>query len=380
MQKYFYQNYKLGILGGGQLGRMLMQPCANYNVVTYVIDPDENAPCKGRCNYFEQGSITDFDSVYNFGKDKDLVTIEIENVNVAALKKLQSEGVKVYPQPEVIELIQDKSIQKQFYKSNNIPTADFVLIGSKGDIDQHLSFLPAFQKVSKGGYDGGGVQRLSDQKDLDLAFDSPGLLEKLVDFEKEISVIVARNEKGEISVFPPVELVFHPEYNLVDYLVSPAGLTEEQDKEASSIAKQVAEALGIVGILAVEMFLNKNGEILVNEVAPRPHNSGHQTIDANITSQYEQHLRAILGLPLGDTDIKIPSAMVNLLGEEGYSGPAIYQGIEEVLKLEGVNLYLYGKAMTKPHRKMGHITIVDHDITGLQEKVEFVKSTIKIIS
>lgn len=380
MEKYFYQNFKLGILGGGQLGRMLMQPCANFNVVTYVLDPDENAPCKGRCNFFENGSITDFDTVYNFGKDKDLITIEIENVNVEALKKLESEGVKVFPQPHVIELIQDKSIQKQFYKDNGIPTADFVLINGKADIDKHLNFLPAFQKVSKGGYDGGGVQRISGTQDLEKAFDAPGLLEKLVDFEKEISVIVARNSKGEITAFPPVELVFHPEYNLVDYLVSPASLTENQSAVAISIAERVAKALDIVGILAVEMFLDKNGDILVNEVAPRPHNSGHQTIDANLTSQYEQHLRAILNLPLGSTDIKIPSAMVNLLGEEGYTGSAIYDGIEDVLRQDGVNLFLYGKALTKPHRKMGHITIVDQNPERLHEKVEFVKSTIKIIA
>ena len=344
------------------------------------MDPSPYAPCKGVATEFVQGDITDEETVYAFGKTVDLLTIEIESVSISGLKRLQKEGVKVYPQPEVIEIIQDKRIQKQFYKDNNIPTADFILTDDKAAVANHTEFLPAFHKRGKGGYDGGGVVKITSANDVEKAFDAPGLLEKLVDFEKEISVIVARNEAGEIKTFPLVEMVFHPEYNLVDYLLSPAQVSEDVKQKAAKIATKVAEAFGIVGILAVEMFLTKNGEILVNEVAPRPHNSGHQTINGNYISQYEQHLRAILNLPLGATDIKIPSAMVNLLGEDGYTGDAIYQGIEEVLRVDGVNLFLYGKPTTKPHRKMGHITITDHDIDKLREKVDFVKKTIKIVA
>lgn len=376
----FYQDFKLGILGGGQLGRMLIQSCVNFNLTTSVIDPDSQAPCSGFSNEFRTGSLQDYETVYNFGKSVDLLTIEIENVNVDALEKLEQEGVKVYPQASVIKTIQDKRIQKQFYKDNNIPTADFVLIDSKDDIKKHEAFLPAFQKLGKGGYDGGGVQRLTSIADIDKGFDAPSLLEKLVDFKNEIAVICARNAKGEITVYPAVELVFHPEYNLVDYLLAPARLSPELEKKAQDIAEKTTEALGIVGILAVELFQTKDDEFLVNEVAPRPHNSGHQSINANFTSQYEQHLRAILNLPLGSTATKRPSAMVNLLGEEGYTGAAIYQGLDDILKIEGVNLFLYGKKITKPHRKMGHITIIDDDVDRLIEKVELVKKTIKVIA
>lgn len=376
----FYQDFKLGVLGGGQLGRMLIQSCVNFNVHTSVLDPDSKAPCSGFSNEFQKGSLQDFETVYNFGKQADLVTIEIENVNVDALERLQSEGVPVFPQPEVIRIIQDKRVQKQFYKDNNIPTADFVLINGKEELTNHLDFLPAFQKLGTGGYDGGGVQRLRSEADFDKAFDAPSLLEKLVDFDKEISVIACRNRQGDIAVYPAVELVFHPEYNLVDYLFAPANISEKLEKEAAVIAKDVVEKLGIIGILAVEMFVTKEGEILVNEVAPRPHNSGHQTINANYTSQYEQHLRAILGLPLGSTAMKRPSAMINLLGEEGHTGVAKYEGIEEILKIEGANVFLYGKQVTKPHRKMGHITIIDNDIEALKKKVELVKTAIKVIT
>ena len=314
MQK-FYQDFKLGILGGGQLGRMLIRSCVNFNVHTNVIDPDSNAPCAGIANEFVNGSLTDFDSVYDFGKKVDLLTIEIENVNIEALEKLEQEGVKVYPQPSAIKIIQDKRVQKQFYLDNGIPTADFVLTENLEEVNRNVDFLPAFQKVGKGGYDGGGVQRLNSSDDLSKAFDAPSLLEKAVDFEKEIAII-----------------------------------------------------------------LTKEGNILVNEVAPRPHNSGHQTINASFTSQYEQHLRAILDLPLGSTFTKKPSAMVNLLGEEGFTGMAVYEGLNEVLEIDGVNLMLYGKKITKPHRKMGHITIIGDDYRSLEEKVEKVKKTIKVKS
>lgn len=376
----FYSNFKLGVLGGGQLGRMLIQSCVNLDVYTSVMDPDSQAPCAGFSNEFRKGTITDYESVYNFGKQVDLLTIEIENVNIKALYKLESEGIPVYPQPRVIEIIQDKRIQKQFYKDNGIPTADFVLIETQEDIKKHENFLPAFQKLGKGGYDGGGVQRIADLGDLQKAFDAPSLLEKAVDFEKELSVITARNARGEVEVFPVVELVFHPAYNLVDYLISPASISPEIEEKARAIALDITQKLGIIGILAVELFLTKDGELLVNEVAPRPHNSGHQTINANYTSQYEQHLRAILNLPLGSTATKKPSAMVNILGAEGYTGHVIYEGIEEVMKIQGVNIFLYGKKITKPHRKMGHITIIDQDTEGLIKKVERVKELIKVIA
>ncbi len=379
MQK-FYQDFKLGVLGGGQLGRMLIRSCVNFNVHTNVIDPDPNAPCSGIANEFVNGSLTDFDAVYNFGKSVDLLTIEIENVNIEALEKLESEGVKVYPQPAAIKIIQDKRIQKQFYIDNDIPTADFVLTDDAVAVKQNSDFLPAFQKVGKGGYDGGGVQRLSSAEDLRKAFDAPSLLEKAVDFEKEIAVIVSRNPKGDVVAYPAVEMVFHPEYNLVDYLLSPARLNDDIEETAAEIAKKVIDKLDMVGILAVEMFVTKEGDILVNEVAPRPHNSGHQTINASYTSQYEQHLRAILNLPLGSTFTKKPSAMVNLLGEEGYTGMADYEGLDEALAIDGVNLMLYGKKITKPHRKMGHITIIGDDYRSLEEKVEKVKELIKVKS
>jgi len=378
--KAFYKDFKLGILGGGQLGRMLIQACTNLDVDTCVLDPSPVAPCRGLANEFVQGELTDFDTVYAFGKQVDLLTIEIENVNVAALQQLENEGLPVYPQPRVIDIIQDKRKQKQFYQEQGIPTADFVLVDSKADIEKHRDFLPAFNKLGRGGYDGGGVVRLDSVDEIQRAFDAPGLLEKSVDMDREISVIAARNAHGDIAIYPIVECVFNPDYHLVDYLISPSTLSNTLQNQAIDIAKKLVEKLDIVGILAVEMFISRSGEVLVNEVAPRPHNSGHQTIDANVTSQYEQLLRAILNLPLGSTAINKPSAMVNLLGEEGYTGPVHYTGLNSLLLIPGVHLYLYGKAETRPWRKMGHITIVDEDRTNLISKVEQVKQTIKAVS
>lgn len=376
--KAFYQDFKLGILGGGQLGRMLIQSCINFNVHTCVLDPDPKAPCHALANEFREGSLRDFDTVYEFGKQVDLLSIEIENVNVEALYRLEREGLAVYPQPRVIEIIQDKRKQKQFYRDHGIATADFVLVDGRDDVCRHQAFLPAFHKLGQGGYDGGGVQRLNGPEDLDKAFDAPGLLESFIDFEREISVIAARNVKGEVAVYPAVECIFHPEYNLVDYLLAPSSASETVLKRAEALARQVVESLEITGLLAVEMFVTRDGEVLVNEVAPRPHNSGHQTINANDTSQYEQHLRAILGLPLGSTAINKASAMVNLLGAEGFTGPARYEGLAEVLAIPGVNIFLYGKKLTKPHRKMGHVTILDKDVASLRAKVQQIKETIKV--
>lgn len=361
------------------MGRMLIQSGIDFNIQFSVLDPDVSAPC-ANISKFTVGKLTDFQTVIDFGKECDLITIEIENVNVAALKELVKQGKKVYPQPDVIELIQDKRTQKEFYKRHNIPTADFILTSDKQEVLANKHFLPAVNKLGKEGYDGRGVQILRSEKDLSKAFDAPSLLEKLIDFEKEIAVIVARNEKGEIKSYPAVEMVFHAEANLVEYLFSPAQIADVVALQADSIAKAVIQKLNMIGLLAVEMFVTKDGQVLVNEVAPRPHNSGHQTIEANVTSQYEQHLRAILNLPLGDTSTLLASAMVNLLGEENYTGEAIYQGMEDVLKVDGAHVHLYGKMKTKPFRKMGHVTIVDDDKESLKKKVNFVKQTFKVIA
>lgn len=373
--KSFY-GLRLGILGGGQLGRMLIQAASNYNVHCIVLDLDTNAPCKHSSKEFIKGDLLDFDTVYNFGKNVDLLTIEIEHVNVDALEKLQKEGLTIFPQPEIIRMVQDKGLQKEFYKKNNIPTADFNLIENKNEIKT----FPIVQKLRKSGYDGKGVLKLSSELDLVKAFNEPCVLEEAVDIEKEISVIVSRNFSGEIKLFPSIELVFKEEANLVDYLFSPADISEAIKTKANEIALNLAKALNIVGILAVEMFISKSGEILVNEIAPRPHNSGHHTIEANFTSQFEQHLRAVLNLPLGETGIIMPAAMVNLLGEKGYEGEAKFTGIEEILKIPGVYVHLYGKKYTRSNRKMGHVTILDEDMNSAFQKVKLVKEKVKVIS
>ena len=378
MSNVFYQEFKLGILGGGQLGRMLIQSAVDFNIDISILDPDPNAPCKSIATQFENGSLQDYETVYNFAKKCDLVTIEIENVNTDALKQVEKEGVKVYPQPHIIELIQDKRIQKQFYKDNQIPTADFILTDNKESVIAHKDFLPAVNKLGKEGYDGRGVQILREESDLEKAFEAPSLIEKLVDFDKEISIIVARNEKNEITCFPAVEMSYHPEANLVEFLFAPAQISSEIEEKAKDLARDVISKLGMVGLLAIEMFVCKDGKLLVNEVAPRPHNSGHQTIEANITSQYEQHLRSVLNMPLGNTRLLCPTAMVNLLGEEGFSGMTKIEGLDEILSEEGVKLHLYGKKFTKPFRKMGHVTILEQNITKLKEKAIFVKETLKI--
>lgn len=378
--KAFYGDLRLGILGGGQLGRMLIQQAINYNVTVKVLDPDREAPCRKLCDEFIVGSLSDYETVYNFGKKVDLLTIEIEKVNVDALEQLEKEGVQVYPQPRIIRLIQDKALQKQFFKENDIPTAEFQVISSAEQLRlSHIPF-PYIQKLRRDGYDGRGVYKVLDETYLSKAFTEPSLVERLVDFEKEIAVIVARNEDGETKAFPMVEMEFNPEANLVEFLIAPSTLPFEVHEEAERIAKRIADCLNIVGLLAVEMFLDKNGKILVNELAPRPHNSGHQTIEGNVVSQFEQHLRAIFNQPLGDTACLNHAIMINVLGETGYEGPAVYQGIEKVLECAGVYIHLYGKALTKPFRKMGHVTIVDADREKAIEKARFVQKTLKVIS
>ncbi len=378
--KAFYGDLRLGILGGGQLGRMLIQQAINYNVTVKVLDPDREAPCRKLCDEFVVGSLGDYETVYNFGKKVDLLTIEIEKVNVDALEQLEKEGVTVYPQPRIIRLIQDKALQKQFFKENEIPTAEFRVISSPEQLQQTKIPFPYIQKLRRDGYDGRGVFKVIDESYLAKAFTEPSLIERWVDFEKELAVIVARNENGEMKAFPMVEMEFNPEANLVEFLIAPSTLPFAVHEEAERIAKRVAECLNIVGLLAVEMFLDKNGKILVNELAPRPHNSGHQTIEGNVISQFEQHLRAIFNQPLGDTACLNHAIMINILGEPGYEGPAVYQGIEKVLECAGVYIHLYGKALTKPFRKMGHVTIVDADREKAIEKARFVQRTLKVIS
>lgn len=371
---------KIGVLGGGQLGRMMIQSAINLNLQICCLDPDPNAPCKHIANEFTVGSLNDFDTVYAFGKDKDIITIEIENVNTDALKKLEQEGKQVFPQPDIIALIKDKGLQKQFYAEHGIPTPDFVLVQDRSEIAQHASGFPYFQKMRTGGYDGKGVVKLSDPNQLERAFDVPSVLERLVDFEKEISVIVARNKRGDVSCFPSVECAFNPEANLVEFLFSPAEISSDIEEQAIAIATQLAEKLGIIGLLAVEMFVTKDGKVLVNEIAPRPHNSGHHTIEGNVCSQFEQHLRAVTNMPLADTAIVRPAVMINLLGEKGYEGPARYEGLDVALQESGVYVHLYGKAITKPFRKMGHITVANEDLDKAKATARQMMEIVKIVS
>ncbi|MEQ8908562.1 MAG: 5-(carboxyamino)imidazole ribonucleotide synthase [Vicingaceae bacterium] len=372
------ENFKIGLLGGGQLGRMTLQEAYNLNLHIDVLDPTENAPCSTLANRFVCGDFKDFDTVYNFGKDKNVMTIEFEDVNSDALEKLEQEGVKVFPQARVLKIIQDKGLQKEFYKANNIPTSPFVLVDKASEIKESQINFPIFQKLRKSGYDGYGVQGLENKSELAKAFDAPSVLEQKVELNKELSVIVARNESGETSHFPLVELEFNPKANMVEFLFSPASVSKEIEQKAYQMAEDVISKLEMVGLLAVEMFLDKDGNLMVNEVAPRAHNSGHQSIEGNFTSQFGQHLRAILNLPLGNTDIRIPSVMVNLLGEENANGVAEYVGMAEVLKWEGVYPHLYGKEMVKPFRKMGHITIVNQDLEKAKALANKVKQTVKV--
>lgn len=379
MNSFYHSGLKIGILGGGQLGRMFIQESLNFDVKVHILDPDKNAPCAPIAHEFNLGDIKDFDTVYNFGKDKDIVTIEIEHVNVDALEKLEQDGIKVFPQPNVIRLIQDKGLQKIFYEENGIPTAPYKLIESGAELPENADFLPFMQKLRKGGYDGRGVQAIKSESDFEKGFTEPSVLEKFVDFEKELSVIVARNASGETITYPIVELEFNPEANLVEFLFAPANVSAEIEEEARKIAETIISKLDMVGLLAVEMFLTKSGEVLVNEIAPRPHNSGHQTIEANFTSQYEQHFRSIANLPLGSTTMLKPSVMVNLLGEKDNFGKVVYQGLDTVVGWEGVFPHIYGKSDTKPFRKMGHVTIINDELNKAKEIALKVKQTLKAI-
>lgn len=366
-------------MGGGQLGRMLVQKGLDFGLSFKILDPDKDAPCSS-FNGFSVGKITDFDEVYRFGRECDIITIEIENVNVEALKKLQEEGKKVFPQPEIIEIIQDKRLQKQFYQNHGLPTSPFELIDNKARLlSTHMS-LPFVQKLGREGYDGRGVKLIKTVDDLHNGFEEPSLIEELVPIDKEVSVIVARNVSGEIVTYPPVEMVFHPERNLVDYLLSPADVSLVLEEKMAQFATEIARKLNLTGILAVEMFIDKKGNILINESAPRPHNSGHQTIEGNITSQYEQHIRAILDWPLGDSSTNTMSGMINLLGEDGHEGKTEYSGYQAILTIPGCYPHVYGKHLTKPGRKMGHVTVVGENRVDVQLKIKKVKEHFKVIA
>ena len=369
------KDFKIGVLGGGQLGRMLIQEAIDLDVHLHMIDPDPNAPCALIAHSFSCGSITDYDTVIEFGKDKDLITVEIENVNIEALEALEQNGVKIFPQPRVLRIIKDKGIQKQFYVDHNIPTAPYTLYDNANALEEANISYPIIQKMRTGGYDGKGVQLLQQSSD---SYDAPNLCESLIDFDKELSVIVARNENGDVQCFPSVECEFNSEANLVEYLFSPANISKEITQKANSIAMDLIQKLDMIGLLAVEFFLGKNGELLVNEIAPRPHNSGHHTIECCNTSQYAQHLRSVLNLPLGDTTLITPGAMINILGEKGFTGPAIYEGLEKILGISGVHPHIYGKSDTKPFRKMGHVTITGETLIQVKRIADEVKETIKV--
>ncbi len=381
---YYSSDFRLGIVGGGQLGKMLLTETQRLDIKTKVLDPAANAPSRVGAKEFKQGSLQDFDTVYNFGKDCDVITIEIENVNTQALAQLEKEGKKVFPQAAIIDLIKNKITQKKFYTTQGIPTAPFQSFANKAELkqayqDSSLS-MPFVWKLATGGFDGRGVSIIRSESDLNELPDAPCLSEALIPFEKEIAVIVARSERGEMKAFPTVEMDFHPTANLVEFVFSPGKLGQEISKAAQELAKSIAEKLELVGILAVEMFLTKSSELLINEIAPRVHNSGHLSIEGNICSQFEQHLRAILNLPLGDCQTIQPAVMVNLVGEEDHTGPVKYQGIEELMAMSGVYVHLYGKAETRPFRKMGHVTIIAPNLEEARSKAKIVKETIKVIS
>lgn len=371
---------KTGILGGGQLGRMLLQAAANYPVETFVLEKDEECPAAHLCNHFVKGDITNFEDVYNFGKNLDAITIEIESVNVEALKKLESEGVKVFPRPAALEIIKNKILQKNFYNEHQIPTPPFITTLKKEDIQNHLSFLPAAHKLALGGYDGRGVEILRNEKDVQRGFDEEAVLEKLVSIKKEISIIVAVGQNGKTAIYPPVEMIFNKDLNLLEYQLSPANISEKVLWKAEAVALAVVKNLQSAGIFAVELFIDIDDNVLVNETAPRVHNSGHHTIEAAYSSQFDMLWRVILNYPLGFTKSIMNSAMVNLIGEENYKGEAKYQNLAEVLQIENVFVHIYGKKETRPGRKMGHVTVLSNERQELIHVANKVKQLLKVIS
>jgi 5-(carboxyamino)imidazole ribonucleotide synthase len=371
---------RVGILGGGQLGRMLLQAAINYPVETYVLEQDEACPAGHLCHHFVKGDIRNYDDVYNFGKGLNALTIEIESVNEDALERLESEGVKIYPRPAALRTLKNKITQKQFYTDNGIPTAGFVVTQNREELRSRVDFLPAVHKIGLGGYDGRGVQMIRKQEDFEKGFDAPGVLEKLVNIDKEIAIIIAMNEKGETVLYPAVDMVFDSNLNLLDYQISPADVPEKILWKVEAIALRVVKELKSPGIFAIELFVNRDGEVTVNETAPRVHNSGHHTIEANYSSQFDMLWRVILGYPLGNPDAILSGAIVNLLGAEGYSGQAHYEGLDEVLQMDNVFVHIYGKEETRPGRKMGHVTIISKEKHDLKYKAHKIRNTLKVIS
>jgi len=384
MKNCFSTGFKIGILGGGQLGKMLIQAASAWDIDIYVLDPTDDCPASKLATKFVKGDFKDYESVYNFGKLVDLITIEIEHVNTDALLRLKEEGTTIYPDPQTLKIIQDKGKQKNFFKDNNLKSANYKIYQDHeailSDIEEGKLNLPFVQKVCRFGYDGRGVQLVNRKKDLDNLLKGQSIVEDLVDIGKELSVIVCRNKFGEIKTYDPFEMEFNKNANIVEYLISPARIEKNSRQIAIDLAEKTIKAFELVGILAVEMFLDKDHNILINEVAPRPHNSGHHTIETALTSQYEQHIRAIMGLPLGSTDLMINSVMVNILGEDGFSGNVVYEGLDKCIKLDGVKVHIYGKKQTKPFRKMGHVTIIDKNIDNALKKADIVKHTLRAVS
>ncbi len=384
MEKLVTSDFKLGIIAGGQLCKMLIQEASKWDIVTYVLDHDENCPAGSIASRLVKGRMSDFESVYRFGKMVDMLTFEIEAINMEALKKLKTEGLRILPDPDILELIQDKGRQKEFYRMHHIPTADFQLFESEKDIHRAIErgavLFPFVQKLRKGGYDGRGVAVINNRDELKKLLDGHSVVEKKIDISKEVSVIAARNKRGDVKCYPVAEMVFDPRANLVDKLICPSTLTAEQSEKATGIAAEMIELLDMQGLLAVEFFIDSQGAVLVNEVAPRPHNSGHHTIESIITSQFEQHLRAIFNLPLGSTKMKLPAVMINILGSEGCEGRVKYEGLTESMGIDGVKIHLYGKEITKPFRKMGHITVLSSTPEDAMQKAERVKQLIRVKS
>lgn len=384
MENYFSSDFKLGILGGGQLGKMLLYETRKWDIQTHVLDPNPEAPSRISCDRFETGDLMDFQTVLDFGRKVDLLTFEIEGVNIQALEKLEKEGIKTWPSAATLGKIQNKIVQKKFYTEKGIPTADYRIFPGRENLLQAIQAgdleFPFVWKSATGGYDGKGVAIIRDKNTLDQIPEGECLVEIMIPFKNELAVIVARNPSGEIRTYPVVEMEFHPTANQVEYVLCPARITSEVSERARELAKKVSQAFNHVGLLAVEMFQTKDDQILINEVAPRPHNSGHYSIEAANTNQFEQHLRAILDLPLGDTDSKVGGIMVNLVGDKAHQGPVCYENLEEILRMPGVTPHIYGKKITRPFRKMGHVTIVNKDLSTARKLAEQVKNSIRVIS
>ena len=374
----FSSKQKLAILGGGQLGKMMLVKCRQWDVFTKVLDPSPTAPASLLADKFIVGDLMDYQSVVDFGQEADVVTIEIENINIEALYTLEKQGKKVYPKPATLEIIQSKARQKQFYADNQFPTSPHKMFAHKPDWKDIET--PCIWKASRFGYDGFGVKKIETQSEWESIPDVPCIIEDCVSIAKEIAVIVARNDRGECVSYSPVEMEFHPQANQVEFVFTPSTLNEKQLVDSQKLAEQVAHGLDHVGLLAVELFVNDEGALLVNEVAPRPHNSGHLTIEAATTSQFEQHLRTILGLPFGDCQFFHNAIMVNLVGAKDFQGPVLYEGMDDLLNVSGLHVHLYGKAETRPMRKMGHITLVGSDIDLLRQTAKQVKQQVTVRS